>query len=140
MVRLVNVFVGNKASKKILAVKRALKDNIFGGMWAFPGGQIKSGETLFRAAKRELKEETGLNLTSLKQPPSLKSQLNIGCYQVELLVCQGKVKGESLSPQDPDIEETAWITPRKLINSLQKFKYPSSEIKKLRKFLAAQGF
>jgi len=41
--------------KKILLVKR--EDN---GLWELPGGGIEENESYLKAAKRELKEETGL--------------------------------------------------------------------------------
>jgi 8-oxo-dGTP diphosphatase len=33
----------------------------FPGCWSFPGGHVEKGETPYEAAKRELKEETGLD-------------------------------------------------------------------------------
>ncbi|MCX7757112.1 MAG: NUDIX hydrolase [candidate division WOR-3 bacterium] len=35
--------------------------------WALPGGYVEYGETVEEAAQREVKEETGLSLNSLKQ-------------------------------------------------------------------------
>lgn len=36
------------------------------GKWTMPGGKVEQGETLFNAAKRELKEETGLIANTLE--------------------------------------------------------------------------
>jgi len=44
---------------QILLLKRP-EDVNCGGLWSFPGGKVKSSETLLAAAKRELDEETGL--------------------------------------------------------------------------------
>lgn len=37
------------------------------GQWAFPGGKLEAGETREQAAVRETKEETQLNVRSLKE-------------------------------------------------------------------------
>lgn len=47
-------------SMQVLLVKR--KGEPFAGMWALPGGHVDKGETAERAARRELFEETGVDL------------------------------------------------------------------------------
>ncbi len=43
---------------KVLLVKRT--NHPGKGLWAIPGGRVKLGETLKEAARREVKEETGI--------------------------------------------------------------------------------
>lgn len=50
---------------KILLVERGIEP--YKGMWALPGGFIRMDETAEQCAQRELQEETGLNLSLLKQ-------------------------------------------------------------------------
>ncbi len=49
---------------KILLIKRAVEP--FKGYWGIPGGHINWNETLESCARRELKEETNLELLDLK--------------------------------------------------------------------------
>lgn len=50
---------------KLLLIKRAL--NPFEGRWALPGGFVHYNETIDDAARRELKEETGITRLYLEQ-------------------------------------------------------------------------
>src|SRR3989344_830904 len=52
------IFAIDKNDLKILLIKR--RDWPYKDMWAIPGGFVKMTESLEAAAKRELKEETGI--------------------------------------------------------------------------------
>lgn len=50
---------------KVLLIERGIEP--YKGMWAFPGGFLRIDETAEECAKRELKEETGLVLTKVRE-------------------------------------------------------------------------
>lgn len=47
----------------VLLVKRSPADNFLPNVWEFPGGGVKTGESLCSALKRELKEEVDLDIS-----------------------------------------------------------------------------
>ena len=63
------VVITREEEPKVLLIQRA--NDPYKGCWAFPGGFMDMDETTEQCAIRELKEETGLDVTDIKQ---------IGCY------------------------------------------------------------
>lgn len=54
-----------KKDNKVLMVKRAKTEGNL--VWAFPGGKVETGETKEQACIREIKEETGITVSIIKE-------------------------------------------------------------------------
>ena len=52
-------------SNRVLLLKRSDYVNKYAGEWDLPGGHIKVGEKLLTGLKREVKEETDLDISNL---------------------------------------------------------------------------
>lgn len=55
-----------KKGEKYLVHKRNLNKRILPGVWMAPGGHVELHEGIFEAARREVREETGLEITHLR--------------------------------------------------------------------------
>ncbi len=97
-------------TKKILIGKRKDSKDIKGLTWAFPGGRPQHGEELEAAIKREIKEETNLDIESMgvifAKTYSEKRDL-LGIY----FLCE--IVGGKEKPNE-DFSETKWVSPKEL--------------------------
>lgn len=90
-------------------VGRRPKDKSYSGLWEFPGGKVKTGESLEQALDRELQEE-------LKIPPQ---QIQFSCLgdvekaPIHLTFFVGHLDLPYSPQEHPAV---AWITPEKQKN------------------------
>jgi len=59
----IGVMIQNKKKEVLLGLRLGSHG---AGEWSFPGGHLEFGETIFETAKREVKEETGLEVNKFK--------------------------------------------------------------------------
>ena len=105
-----------ESENKILIAQRKAKDNLFGGLWEFPGGKIEDGETPKECMARELKEELEIEVEVGTLITSTKHRYPNGIF--ELLVY--KVEHISGNFILNDHDEVKWIT----IDEISKFDFP----------------
>lgn len=98
-------------SGKILMAKRKIWPK---GMWVLPGGGVKFGETSKDALTRELKEETGIEVSS---PDFLTVyELIVPENNVHRVIFYYKVKvndAKNIRPSS-DVEELRWFEPNEI--------------------------
>jgi 8-oxo-dGTP diphosphatase len=59
----VGVMIQNEKGEVLLGLRQGSHG---AGEWAFPGGHLEWGETVFQTAKREVKEEAGLEVAEFE--------------------------------------------------------------------------
>jgi mutator protein MutT len=62
----INAIIKNE-NGKILVVKRNKNEIAFPGKWTLPGGKAERGEKIIEVLKREVKEETNLDIEDYKE-------------------------------------------------------------------------
>lgn len=94
---------------KVLLVQRALNDTFKPGKWWMPGGHIEENEIAIEAAKRELKEETGIHARALQFLE--KASLPNGGIS-HRFVCLNE--DDSVKLQKDELNDYAWVSVEQL--------------------------
>ena len=92
---------------RILLIRR--KHEPFAGRWALPGGFVNMDESLEDAARRELREETGVRTTRIEQLHTFGAPGRDPRGRVISVVYLARAKAATLKPQAADdAAETDW--------------------------------
>ena len=104
--------VGNADS--VLLIKRSYGAEK--GLWAPPGGYVEQGEVVEEAARREVYEETGIEVT-IKNLVGLYSEKG---RAIVLAVFSAEWIGGKLHNQSPEVQEVGFFT----VNNLPPLAFP----------------
>jgi 8-oxo-dGTP diphosphatase len=90
---------------KIILIKRSTPP--FVGYWALPGGRVDPGETVEQTIVREVKEETGLDITVVSKIGEYHEQGVQGGFEYDYYPACFLVKrvGGEIKRQESEIEE-----------------------------------
>jgi ADP-ribose pyrophosphatase len=90
---------------KILLVKRGRDPGR--GLWAVPGGKVRHGEPMRDAARREVREETGLDV-EVGEAVWVGEYIE-GDHHIVLIDFAGRLLGGDLAAAD-DADDVRWVT------------------------------
>ncbi len=96
---------------KILMLKRSIHSRSNPGLWELPGGKVEIGEDFDQALIREIKEETGLNIT-LKKAIGVAQQEHGHRHSLHLILLV-EVNSGKLRISD-EHEQYQWIKVNKI--------------------------
>ncbi|MFH1174404.1 MAG: NUDIX domain-containing protein [archaeon] len=97
---------------KVLLIRRGIPP--FKGMWAIPGGFVREKEELEDAAKRELSEETGVNVSYLEQLYTFGGINRDPRGRVITITYFGLTALEQTLQASTDAEHARWFSIKKL--------------------------
>jgi 8-oxo-dGTP diphosphatase len=101
------VLITNEPRPRVMLIRR--KHEPFAGSWAFPGGFVNENEPLETAARRELREETGVEVESLEQLQSFGDPGRDPRGWTVTVAFLGRVDAGKLKPiAADDAAEVAW--------------------------------
>ncbi len=104
----VKILLKNKEGKYLIVRRSSLKYPEVGSKWDIVGGRIDKGTGLIENLRREVKEETGLEITS--EPELLDAQdiLRVEGKHIVRLTYVGEADGEIVLSDEHD--EYKWAT------------------------------
>jgi ADP-ribose pyrophosphatase len=87
-------------------------------LWEFPAGRVDPGETVLKAARRELVEETGYRARKWKKLVSFWASPGYVAEKMTIYVATELTAGESKPMEDERIR-TRWFRPREIEKAIR---------------------
>ncbi len=115
----ISVVAGIIWRKKTFYIQKRKMNSMLGGLWEFPGGKVKNGETLQNALKRELIEECGFEPKIIKEIDPIKHSYSHFSITFHCFYC---IENKTLLlPR----KASAWIT----VDEIKLYSFPKANHK-----------
>ena len=96
------------------AIQLLVLKHRLGGHWSFPKGHVEDGETEKQTALREVREETGLNISLLEGFRETVSYSPRPGISKDVVYFLGYAEDSRTTPQEEEISEIRWVNLSKL--------------------------
>ncbi|MCX6811673.1 MAG: NUDIX domain-containing protein [Candidatus Berkelbacteria bacterium] len=111
----ITALIKNKKGNKFLMLKRNKNEVAYPGKWALPGGKVEKGEMIMDVLKREILEETGLEIEEPKQFLGDYTFVRPDGHNVIGFTFAVKAKSNNVEISQ-DFEDYRWVGPKELKN------------------------
>jgi A/G-specific adenine glycosylase len=117
----IEVSTGIIIKNKKVYIQQRSKDGLMGGLWEFPGGKREKNESIEECLKREIKEELGVSVITLKKIMTIKHTYTQ--FRVTLNVFNCGLQKKQIRPNG--CKQWKWVS----FSNLKKYPFPSANVK-----------
>jgi A/G-specific adenine glycosylase len=96
-----------------LYIQQRQANDVWGGLWEFPGGRLKQGETPEQAARREIAEETEFQVKDLRPFASVSHSYTKYRVKLHAFTCQ-LAEGQTAQPVLHAADQFRWVSREEL--------------------------
>lgn len=106
------------------------------GHWDFPKGHMEKGETEKQTAKREVLEETGIEIEIISDEKYIVEYMPKANVQKKVIFFEAKKIGGKLKKQESEVQNVEWIT---IDKALERITFENSR-ENFKKFMKQKGW